>query len=194
VTFISGVPVFFLSIPAGAIAIGSPRKLLMGSGRAARPSGCPGLLYDSHVLTASRPLMSVLLVSGLGLIAGVFSAFMMPAFQSLLPDLVPRKSLMNAIALNSAQFQSSRMIGPMIVSAMVLAGAGMASSASAHELPVRDRRSWRSSRAVRSTPARMGRTTATWARERGRSSGYWRASSTRARTAPSGCCSSPPQC
>jgi MFS family permease len=50
---------------------------------------------------------------------------MMPAFQSLLPDLVPREDLMNGIALNSAQFQSSRMIGPLIVSAFVLAGVGM---------------------------------------------------------------------
>lgn len=127
VTFISGVPVFFLSIPAGAIADRlDRRKLLMGIQVVLLAQAVAlGLLYDSHVLTPSRPLMSVLLVSGLGLIAGVFSAFMMPAFQSLLPDLVPRKSLMNAIALNSAQFQSSRMIGPMIVSAMVLAGAGM---------------------------------------------------------------------
>ena len=52
-------------------------------------------------------------------------AFMAPAFQSMLPDLVPRRLLMNGIALNSAQFQSARLLGPLVAAALVLAGAGM---------------------------------------------------------------------
>jgi MFS family permease len=125
--FAAGVPVFFLSIPAGAIADRfDRRKLLIGVQSVLLLQAVAlGLLYNFGVLHAARPLFSLAVVSALGMVAGVFSAFMMPAFQSLLPDLVPRKSLMNAIALNSAQFQSSRMLGPMIVSAMVLAGIGM---------------------------------------------------------------------
>ena len=127
VSFISGFPVFFLAIPAGDIADRfDRRKLLIGIQVVLLfQAAALGLLYDAKVLHSSRPVFSLALVSGLGLVAGVASAFMMPSFQSLLPDLVPRPSLMNAIALNSAQFQSSRMIGPMIVSAMVLAGAGL---------------------------------------------------------------------
>jgi len=53
------------------------------------------------------------------------SALTFPAWQSLLPDLVPRESLLNAIALNSAQFQSARLLGPLAAAALVLAGAGM---------------------------------------------------------------------
>jgi MFS family permease len=83
------------------------------------------VLYSTHVLTPERPIFSLALISALGLIAGIFAAFMMPAFQSLLPDLVPRPSLMNAIALNSAQFQSSRLLGPLVTSAFVLLGASM---------------------------------------------------------------------
>jgi MFS family permease len=125
--FAAGVPVFFLSIPAGAIADRfDRRKLLIGVQSVLLVQAAAlALLYSLGVLHASRPVFSLAVVSALGLVAGVFSAFMMPAFQSLLPDLVPRESLMNAIALNSAQFQSSRMLGPMIVSAMVLAGIGM---------------------------------------------------------------------
>ncbi|NTU71448.1 MAG: MFS transporter [Coriobacteriia bacterium] len=127
VGFISGAPVFFLAIPAGDIADRfDRRKLLMVIQVVLLAQAIAlGVLYDSGILTPERPILSLALVSALGLIAGVFSAFMMPAFQSMLPDLVPRKSLMNAIALNAVQFQSSRMFGPMIVSAMVLAGAGM---------------------------------------------------------------------
>jgi len=53
------------------------------------------------------------------------SALTFPAWQSLLPDLVPRANLLNAIALNSAQFQSARLLGPLVAAGMVLAGAGM---------------------------------------------------------------------
>ena len=125
------MPVFFLAIPGGEIADRFDRpQLLIGIQVVLLVQAVAlGVLYDSHVLDPSRPVLLARCWSrGLGLIAGVFSAFMMPAFQSLLPDLVPRESLMNAIALNSAQFQSSRMIGPLIVSALVLAGAGMGSS------------------------------------------------------------------
>ncbi len=128
VQFISGAPVFFLAIPAGDIADRFDRRKMLIVIQAVLMVQALGLgvLYSTGVLTPDRPLFSIGLVAALGLVAGVFSAFMMPAFQSMLPDLVPRESLMNAIALNSAQFQSSRMLGPMVVSAIVLAGAGMA--------------------------------------------------------------------
>jgi MFS family permease len=53
------------------------------------------------------------------------SALSFPSWQSILPDLVPRENLLNAIALNSAQFQSARLLGPLVAGALVLAGAGM---------------------------------------------------------------------
>lgn len=127
VGFISGAPVFFLAIPAGDIADRFDRRKLLILIQVVLlvQAASLGLLYDLHILTPTRPVLSLALVAGLGLIAGIFTAFMMPAYQSLLPDLVPRKALMNAIALNAVQFQSSRMFGPMIVSAMVVAGLGM---------------------------------------------------------------------
>jgi len=38
----------------------------------------------------------------------------MPAYQAMVPGLVPREDLTNAIALNSAQFNISRVLGPTI--------------------------------------------------------------------------------
>jgi MFS family permease len=124
---VSGIPVLFLAIPAGAIADRFDRRKLLIWIQVVLliQAVALGLLYDSHVLGPARPIWSLALVSLLGLVGGIFIAFQGPAFQSLLPDLVPRGSLMNGIALNSAQFQSSRMIGPMIVAGMVLLGAGM---------------------------------------------------------------------
>ncbi len=128
VQFATGAPVFFLAIPAGAIADRfDRRKLLIGVQIVLLGQAIAlGALYATGVFSPTRAVTSLAIICGLTLVAGTFSAFMMPAFQSLLPDLVERKALMNAIALNSAQFQSSRMLGPMVVSAMILAGTGIA--------------------------------------------------------------------
>jgi MFS family permease len=54
------------------------------------------------------------LVVGLVALGGLASGFGIPAWQSLVPDLVPREHLLNAVALNSAQFNATRAIGFMV--------------------------------------------------------------------------------
>jgi MFS family permease len=49
----------------------------------------------------------------LSFITGLAQAFGGPAYQSLLPSLVEHKDLPNAIALNSIQFNLSRVLGPL---------------------------------------------------------------------------------
>jgi MFS family permease len=124
---LAGLPVLFLAIPAGAVADRVDRRKLLIWIQVVLllQAAAIGVLYDTKVLSSSQPLLSLVLVSTLGLIGGIFVAFQGPAFQSILPDLVPRESLMNGIALNSAQLQSSRMLGPAIVGGMVLIGAGL---------------------------------------------------------------------
>lgn len=51
----------------------------------------------------------------LSFINGSARATQMPAAQSLIPNLVPRNTLMNAIALNQATMQGSRLIGPLAI-------------------------------------------------------------------------------
>jgi MFS family permease len=124
---LSGLPVLFLAIPAGAVADRVDRRKLLIWIQVVLlvQAAAIGILYDAKVISSVRPLLSLVLVSSLGLIGGIFVAFQGPAFQSMLPDLVPRKSLMNGIALNSAQLQSSRMLGPALVAGMILVGAGL---------------------------------------------------------------------
>jgi MFS family permease len=124
---VAGLPVLFLAIPAGAVADRVDRRKLLIWIQVVLllQAAAVGVLYDTKVLSPVRPVLSLFLVASLGLVAGIFVAFQGPAFQSILPDLVPRASLMNGIALNSAQLQSSRMLGPAIVAGMVLLGTGM---------------------------------------------------------------------
>lgn len=124
---VAGLPILFLAIPAGAVADRVDRRKLLIWIQVVLlvQAATLGVLYDTKVLGPWQPVLSLVLVATLGLIGGIFVAFQGPAFQSILPDLVPRKSLMNGIALNSAQLQSSRMLGPAIVAGMLLAGAGL---------------------------------------------------------------------
>ncbi len=47
-------------------------------------------------------------------ISGTAMALTSPAYQALVPRLVPKEDLSNAIALNSAQFNMSRVLGPAL--------------------------------------------------------------------------------
>ena len=63
-------------------------------------------------------------VLALSLVAGCARAFGGPAYQSLIPTLVSKKHLPNAIALNSIQFNLAQVIGPVVAGA-ALAAFGM---------------------------------------------------------------------
>lgn len=58
-------------------------------------------------------------------IVGTARSFGGPAYQALLPNLVPRESLANAIALNSIQFNLARVLGPLLAG-LALAAFGAA--------------------------------------------------------------------
>jgi len=47
-------------------------------------------------------------------LSGIAAAFNMPAYQSLIPNLVTRTELTNAVMLNSAQFHTARILGPAL--------------------------------------------------------------------------------
>lgn len=65
------------------------------------------------------------LILALAAVEGILSAFNAPAWHALLASLVPAEAVVNAIALNSAQFNIARMVGPAIAS-FVIAAAGVA--------------------------------------------------------------------
>lgn len=59
---------------------------------------------------ARTPLPYIALAVAQGIIGG----FNMPAWQAFVSDLVPRESLVNAITLNSTQFNAARLFGPAV--------------------------------------------------------------------------------
>ncbi len=56
---------------------------------------------------------------GIALVQGVAMAFNVPAWQVLTPRLVPRAELVQAIALNSMQFNVGRVVGPALAGILI---------------------------------------------------------------------------
>ncbi len=69
-------------------------------------------------------VVQVWMVISLSFVAGIAQAFGGPAYQSLIPTLVGKEHLPNAVALNSIQFNLARVIGP-VVAGVALASFGM---------------------------------------------------------------------
>jgi len=73
--------------------------------------------------SSGRPLITVWELVLLSFLNGMAMAMNAPSYQALVPRLVPREDLTNAIALNSAQFNMSRILGPTLGGyAMALVG------------------------------------------------------------------------
>ena len=64
-------------------------------------------------------LVTVYWVIGLAIFFGILSAFEVPTRQALIADIVPRKDLLNAIALGSSAFNVARVIGPAIAGVLI---------------------------------------------------------------------------
>jgi MFS family permease len=56
----------------------------------------------------------------LGFMNGTLAAFNMPSRQSLISDIVPERSLMNAISLNSAGVNTTRIVGPAVAGILII--------------------------------------------------------------------------
>ncbi len=118
--FIGELPILLLTLVGGVIADRHDRRRLLIASQCVQLA-CAFTLA-ALVATGVIRIWHVLALSGL---AGTAQAFGGPAYQSLLPSLVPRRDLPNAVALNSIQFNLSRILGPL-VAGIALATVGMA--------------------------------------------------------------------
>jgi MFS family permease len=82
-----------------------------------------GLAAVAMAWVSATDRITPTLLLALGLVLGVGVAFNLPAWQSFVPDLVPRGMVASAVALNSVAFNVARAIGPAI-GGLVLATAG----------------------------------------------------------------------
>jgi MFS family permease len=116
--FLGQLPIILFMLIGGVVADRyDRRRLLTGSQYVQAVSALTlAVLVFSDVITVQYIFL-------LSFIAGCGQAFGGPAYQALIPQLVPRRDLANAIALNSTQFNLSRVLGP-VTGGLVLASIG----------------------------------------------------------------------
>jgi MFS family permease len=118
--FLSQLPILLFMLIGGVVADRHDRRWLLTMSQYVQAfSACAlaVLVWTGHIHVA--------FIFALSFIAGCGQAFGGPAYQAMIPSLVPKRDLPNAIALNSTQFNLSRVLGPS-GGAIVLATIGTA--------------------------------------------------------------------
>lgn len=119
-SFLGQLPVLLLMLIGGVIADRHDRRRLLTGSQYTQAFAA--LTLALLVATGNITVWAIFLLS---FVAGCGQAFGGPAYQAMIPSLVPRRDLPNAIALNSTQFNLSRVLGP-VAGGFVLAAIGVA--------------------------------------------------------------------
>jgi len=107
--FLAGIPIFFFSLIGGVVADRVERRKV--------------LLMSQYVQMSSAFILTALILLGavkiweilfLSFVVGLAQSFGGPAYAALIPSLVSKEDMPNAIALNSIQFNVARVLGPAI--------------------------------------------------------------------------------
>jgi len=107
--FLAGIPIFLFSLIGGVVADRTERRKI--------------LLMSQYVQMASAGVLTFLVawnmvhvweILCLSFVSGFAQAFGGPAYSALIPTLVEREDMPNAIALNSIQFNLAVTIGPAL--------------------------------------------------------------------------------
>ena len=119
--FAQFLPVLLLSLWAGVVADRMDKRRLIFITQSL-------MLVQSAILATlvSTGIVKPWMVVGLAFFFGIVNAFDLPARQSFLVEMVGKEDLPNAIALNSAAFNSARVLGPAVAGVtMAAAGEGV---------------------------------------------------------------------
>ena len=112
--FLQQLPIILFTLIGGVFADRYDRRktLLASQYIQMFTSGTLAILMYLHVVHVWH-------IMTLSFITGLAQSFGGPAYQSLLPSLVDKKDLPNAVALNSIQFNLARVLGPLLFAAVL---------------------------------------------------------------------------
>lgn len=117
-SFALNAPVWALTVVGGALADHGDRRRIIALFQSLQML-CPVLVVVLLVTGRVNPWVVILA----SLVIGVTDALSMPSFQSIVPSIVPRERIAQGLALNSTQFNLSRVVGPA-VAGLLLASTG----------------------------------------------------------------------
>ena len=113
--FLQQLPIMLFTLIGGVLADRRDRRRMLIASQYVQmaTSATLALLMYLHVVQ----VWHILLLSS---VTGFAQAFGGPAYQSLIPSLVDKKDLPNAVALNSIQFNVARVVGPLLFGATLV--------------------------------------------------------------------------
>jgi MFS family permease len=112
------LPLLFLSLPSGALADLANRRNVLLATQFTMLASVLGMTGFALADAITPPLLLAF-----GLVLGVGSAFNAPVWMAMVPDLVPREMVPDAVALNSVSFNAARAVGPAL-GGIIVAAAG----------------------------------------------------------------------
>jgi MFS family permease len=115
--FLADLPIILFSLVGGVIADRADRRKLLLASQYTQ-------MISAFVLTAlvARQVVNIWHILALVFISGVGQSFGGPAYQALIPGLVKKEEVPNAIALNSIQFNLAQMVGPLMYAPVAAIG------------------------------------------------------------------------
>ena len=139
------LPMLALSLFGGAAADRMDRKRVIQIGQ-----GLSGILAGFIAITIATGAITWYYLLAVSMVQGAVFAFMMPARQAIIPQLVGRDSLTNALALDAAGMSAATLIAPATAGILyawlgpdgvyvVVAGMGLAAVLLTTQIPTLDR-------------------------------------------------------
>jgi MFS family permease len=115
-SFLGELPLLLFTLIGGVIADRHDRRQLLIASQTIQ-------MLCALILTGLVffDVVQIHYILALSFLTGTAQAFGGPAFQSMIPSLVPRSTLPNAVALNSVQFNLAQMVGPLIGGGVLVA-------------------------------------------------------------------------
>jgi len=107
--FLGGLPIFLFSLIGGVVADRVERRKILLSSQYVQMAAA-GIL----TILVAMNMVRVWQIICLSFVSGFAQAFGGPAYQALIPTLVEKDDMPNAIALNSIQFNVAVMVGPAL--------------------------------------------------------------------------------
>ena len=115
-SFLQQLPILLFSLVGGVLADRRDRRRTLLSSQYLQMATAVTL-----ALLVYFDYVSLTLILALSFVTGIAQAFGGPAYQTLVPSLVDKKDLPNAVALNSIQFNIARVIGPLLFGVTIAA-------------------------------------------------------------------------
>jgi MFS family permease len=107
VGFTRGIPMLLFSLVGGILADRLDRQRLLVS-----LQGVAGLLAALLTVAIMTNQLSIWLLVAFSFLSGTAMSIIFPTRQALMPSLVEREDLPNAVAINSATMNAARILGP----------------------------------------------------------------------------------